>query len=209
MTEALQPASPGSRKGPTTPDTVDVRAAISGDRQAFDRLVLRHQQAVIDAAVYCVGDYQDALEIAQETFIKAYRALKQFRGEAQFRTWILRITTNTARSFQTHKHAKKRSAPTFRIDASHADANDDRSGFEIPDNRDTPESLLHRKEVKEAIEGAIATLDEDARELIVLRDILGEPYDAIAEHFDLPLGTVKSKVHRARLVLREKIAKLV
>jgi RNA polymerase sigma-70 factor (ECF subfamily) len=210
VTEALEPASPRSTEGSIPSDRADVRAAAAGDRQAFDRLVLRHQQAVIDAASYYLGNYQDALEVAQEAFIKAYRALERFRGDAQFRTWMLRITMNAARSFQTKRRAKKRSAPIISIHSRGAGTDDDDdAGFEIPDYRDTPESLLHRKELKEMIERAIAELDEEARELIVLRDIVGESYDAIAEQFDLPLGTVKSKVHRARLVLREKISKFL
>ena len=213
MTEALEPEKPGpaeSDPGRST-DLLEVQAAASGDRAAFDRLVLRHQQAVIDAASYYLGNSQVALEVAQEAFLKAYRAVDRFRGDALFRTWLLRITMNTARSFQTRRRAKKRSAPIVSIHSAggRADDGNDAHDIEIADFSSTPDVLLERKEVKEVLETAIASLEEDARELIVMRDILGESYDAIADQFGLPIGTVKSKVHRARLVLREKLTRFL
>jgi RNA polymerase sigma-70 factor (ECF subfamily) len=189
-------------------DAADVRAAAAGDRRAFDALVVRHQQAVLDAAVYFLGDWEDALEVAQETFLKAYQALARFRGEARFRTWVLRIALNTARSYHARRSAKKRSAPLVSLHAatSSASAEGAVAELEVADSAGDPLALLERKEVKEALEQAIGRLEEEARELVVLRDIIGEPYEAIAAARGLPVGTVKSKVHRARLVLREKMA---
>jgi RNA polymerase sigma-70 factor (ECF subfamily) len=188
-------------------DDGDLERAVAGDRQAFDRLVLRHQQAVVNSAAYILGNYQDALEVSQDAFLKAYRGLSSFRGTASFRTWMLRITVNTARSFQARRRAKKRRGNRRHL--SVAPGGGDDPAVDIPDTSAGPESLLLRKEVKEAIEKAIVDLEPDAREVIVLRDISGESYEDIASALDLPLGTVKSKVHRARLQLREKLAPLL
>ena len=92
-------------------DTADVLAAASGDREAFDRLVLRHQQAVVDAASYYLGDLDDALEVSQEAFLRAYRGLGRFRQDATFRTWLLRITMNAARSFHQRRPRRKALLP--------------------------------------------------------------------------------------------------
>ncbi|MCZ6793458.1 MAG: sigma-70 family RNA polymerase sigma factor [Planctomycetota bacterium] len=202
LTETLRPSSRAPEEPPSTPDGEDLQAAALGDGDAFGRLVGRHQQAVMNAAFYYSGDREDALEVSQEAFVKAYRALKGFRGEASFRTWILRITVNTARSFTARKRAKKRSASLVSLSSGGENAG---SGVEVADPGDSPAALLERKEVKEAIEEAIAGLEPEARELIVLRDISGRPYDEISEVLALPIGTVKSKVHRARLELRRKL----
>ena len=202
MTEVLK-HSPSPTNGNTAvSDDEDLLAAAAGDRQAFDRLVLRHQQAVVSAASYFLSDYQDALEVAQEAFLKAYRGLPGFRRRASFRTWILRITLNTARSFQARRQAKKRAGNRACLSVTPGDGG---TTADIPAGSAGPEALLMRKEVKEEIEKAILELEPGAREVIVLRDISGESYEAIAASLDLPLGTIKSKVHRARLELREKL----
>lgn len=201
MTETLEPSSCAPGEPLTTPDEADLGAATAGDRQAFDRLVVRHQQAVINTAYYHAGDYQDALEISQESFVKAFRALSGFRSQASFRTWILRITVNTAHSFKSRMRAKKRSGPGVRISLDPPD--EERGAIEIADRGETPERLLMRKETKEAIERAIAGLKPDARNLVVLRDISGLSYEEISRSLQMPIGTVKSGVHRARLQLRE------
>jgi RNA polymerase sigma-70 factor (ECF subfamily) len=186
-------------EGPAA-DADDVRAALGGDRGAFDRLVLRHQQAVVNAASYYLGNHEDALEVAQEAFLKAYRALPGFGGRSSFRTWILRITLNTARSLHASRRAKKRAGRRVRLDAAREEEGE---ALEIAGTSEAPDVLLLRKEVKEAIERAILALEPEAREVIILRDLNGESYDSIARTLDLPVGTVKSKVHRARLELRQ------
>lgn len=196
------PGSPKRAHDADGDDEDDLRAARRGDRTAFDRLVLRHQNAVVQAAYYAIGSRHDALEVAQETFLNAYRALSRFRGEASLRTWLLRIALNTARSTQAKRRAKKRAAPGRAV-SLHPDGSD--SAIDPPDERHSPAALLERKERKEAIEAAIAALEPEARQIVVLRDLSGESYEAIARILALPLGTVKSKVHRARLQLREKL----
>ena len=179
-----------------------VKAASGGDREAFDHLVRKYQQSVINAASYYLGHHEDALEVAQESFLKAWKALAGFKGKASFRTWLLRITLNTARSFHAHKRAIKRSGSTATISMSAAGGSEDEGDREIADSGDEPHRSLEKKALGQVIEKAIGSLEEQARRIIILRDILGESYRAIASEEDLTLGTVKTRVHRARLELR-------
>ena len=125
-----------------------------------------------------------------------------FEGKASFRTWLLRITLNTARSFHSHRTALKRSGSTATISMSTSSGAEDEGDREIADSSEEPHQLVEKKELGEVIEKAIGSLEEDARRIIILRDILGESYQAIADEESLTLGTVKTRVHRARLELR-------
>jgi RNA polymerase sigma-70 factor (ECF subfamily) len=183
-----------------------IQAARGGDRQAFELLVERHQDAVMTAAHYLVGDAEDAQDVAQEAFLRAYRSLAGFAGQSSFRTWLLAITTNAARSLATHRRAKKRTAREVRLDAG---AEGEAIDPPEPEGRGCPEGLAMRAELKEALEAAIAGLDQESRSALVLRDLAGESYEAIASAQGLPLGTVKSRIHRARLLLRERLKKFL
>jgi RNA polymerase sigma-70 factor (ECF subfamily) len=194
------------------PDDADVRLAAAGSREAFDRLVTRYQHDTVNAVSYYLRNYEDAVDAAQEAFLKAYRSLAGFRGGSTFRTWLLRIAINTARSLSTRSRAKKRGGDPGRAEAS-TQAHEYRGSSERtcadipdPDSSGGPTRLLERKEVKDAIERAISELDDEAREIVVLRDIAGESYEAVSEALGLPLGTVKSRLHRARLELRRKMS---
>ncbi len=221
MTKEMRPAAT-PRQGkpqqdfpiPTAyPDGIDddVFLAATGDRSAFDRLVLSHQSDVVNTAFYFLGNYDDAVDATQEAFLKAYRNMGSFRGDASFKTWILMITINTVRSMKTRARAKKRSGTVTRLDqggsAKDGCARGD-NGIDPPDPKthQTPSSLLERKEVKEALEQAILDLDERSREVVVLRDLAGESYDSIATGLGVPTSTVKSRVHRAHLELRRVMA---
>jgi len=179
-----------------------IRAAREGDRDAFGRLVERHQDAVFTAAHYLVGDPEDAADVAQETFLRAWRSFSGFAAQSSLKTWLLVITTNVARSLASSRKAKKRSARLVRLEAR---PGQDPIDLPEPDGRGCPENRALRAEMKEALEAAIADLDEESRSLVVLRDLLGESYEKISDALGLPLGTVKSRIHRARLVLRESI----
>jgi RNA polymerase sigma-70 factor (ECF subfamily) len=184
------------------PESAWIRSARDGDREAFGRLVLRHQDAVLTAVRYMVADQEDAEDIAQETFLRAWRSLSGFAGHSSFRTWVLVIAANAARSHAARKMAKKRAGKVVRLES--------RSGEEIvevpePDGRGSPEDRAIRMELKEELEAAILALDDESRSLVVLRDLLGESYEAIAEAQGLPLGTVKSRIHRARLEIRDRL----
>jgi RNA polymerase sigma-70 factor (ECF subfamily) len=187
----------------------DLRSARAGDRAAFDRLVLSCQDDVVSAASYFLGSYDDAVDAAQEAFLKAYRGLAGFRGGASFKTWVIRIALNAARSLRTRARARKRGGgQVVSMDGLAAGkVADAGSPIEVADPRDgaRPAALLERRELKEAIERAIVELDPEAREVIVLRDLSGQSYEEIAAALGLPLGTVKSRVHRARLELQAKL----
>ncbi|MBN1443695.1 MAG: sigma-70 family RNA polymerase sigma factor [Planctomycetes bacterium] len=182
-------------------DLQDVRAVLGGERGAFDRLVVRHQQKAVTTAFRFLGDYQDALDVAQEGLMAAYRSLESFRAESSFRTWLLRIVANQARTLRSRRLARKRRPP--RIARPVGPLLDDARGCEPSDMRFAPERLALRLEVKRTIERAISRLDPEAREVIVRRDLEGESYRDIGSALGLPLGTVKSRVHRARLGVRE------
>jgi RNA polymerase sigma-70 factor (ECF subfamily) len=211
------PAGPPRGAEPARPaekaEADDIRLAIAGDRGAFDRLVLSCQDDVVNASSYYLGNDEDGVDVAQEAFLKAYRGLAGFRGGSSFKTWVLRIAINTARSFRARARARKRGGGVLRLDdrPRGAGSEDDEPRQEPADPRPgiTPPALLERKELKEAIERAILDLEDEAREVIVLRDIAGESYEAIAAALGAPLGTVKSRVHRARLELQRKLRPLL
>ncbi len=196
----VPPAAAGGEAG----EAEWVRAARAGDREAFGRLVVLHQDAVMTACHYLVGNPEDAADVAQETFLRAFRSMGGFAGQSSFKTWLLVIATNSARSLSAHRRAKKRDVPLARLD--HATGGEPMDVAE-PDGLSSPGEQALRRERKEAIERAIAGLDEEARTLVVLRDLQGESYEAISAALGLPLGTVKSRIHRARLDLRQKLIK--
>jgi RNA polymerase sigma-70 factor (ECF subfamily) len=183
-----------------------IQEAARGDRAAFGRLVERHQDAVMTAARYLVRSPEDAEDVAQEALLRAFRSIAGFAGRSSFRTWLLTITTNAARSFQALSRAKKRTGQVVRIDAGEPG-----EGADIPEpgGLSSPEKQALRAERKEALEAAIAELDEESRSALVLRDLSGESYEDIAGSLGLPLGTVKSRIHRARLELRERLRRLL
>jgi RNA polymerase sigma-70 factor (ECF subfamily) len=206
--EPPQKASAGAAR-PEEAEAEWIRRAAAGDRAAFGRLVERYQDAVMTAARYLVRDPEDAEDVAQEAFFRAYRSLVGFAGRSSFRTWLLTITANAARSFQARSRARKRSAPVIRIDAATSGEGGEAADIPEPEGLSSPESQAMRAELKQALEAAIAELDEESRTAVVLRDLAGESYEDIAAALGLPLGTVKSRIHRARLELRERLRPLL
>ncbi len=178
-----------------------IQAARKGDRDAFTRLLEKHQDAVMTACRYLVSHQEDALDLTQETFLRAWRSLGGFAGQSSFRTWLLVIATNAARSLAAHRRAKKRSSPVIPLETKSGEFVD----IPEPEEKGSPEYRAIRGEMKEAIEDAIAALDGESRSLIILRDLMGESYETISSNLGLPLGTVKSRIHRARLELRESL----
>jgi RNA polymerase sigma-70 factor (ECF subfamily) len=147
---------------------------------------------------YRVGDRDEAEDLAQEVFVRAFRAIGGFKGEASFGTWIYRIVHNVAASYFVARGAKKRPGKGVPLETC-AEA-------ETAPARDAdPQAALMSRELKEAIEHSIAELTPDARQYVVLRDIEGKSYEEIAAIVDLPLGTVKSRIHRARLQIRRSL----
>lgn len=176
-------------------DEALVRAAQAGDRTSFDRLIERHHGMVFGLIVRVLGDREAATDATQDAFVKAYTGLKHFRGEAKFTTWLYRIALNQARSVI---RKRKAGGPKVFSMFSRRDDDDTRTE-EVSDLTYEPSAAADRRETARTIHAVLDTLDDDDRELIVLRDVDGMSYEAIAELLEKPLGTVKSTLHRARL----------
>lgn len=169
-----------------------VKRVQSGDKTAFDVLVLKYQHRIGAVIGRFVHDYAESQDIAQETFIRAYRALNNFRGDAQFYTWLYRIAVNTAKN---HLVSMKRRPPTSDVDADDAEHFD--GAYRMHDS-DTPEHELLREEIANTVSEVVAELPEELRQAITLREMEGLSYEEISETMDCPIGTVRSRIFRAR-----------
>ncbi len=189
--------------GETNVDQELVRRVQRGDKQAFDVLVRKYQQKIVKLISRYVRDQDEALDVAQETFIKAYRALANFRGDSAFYTWLYRIAINTAKNYLV---AQSRRPPDTDIDAEDAVQFDGDSKLR---ETDLPEQLVHRDEVERVIYEAIDALPEDLRTAITLRELEGLSYEEIAQAMDCPIGTVRSRIFRAREAIEQKLKPLL
>ena len=174
-----------------------------GDRRAFDLLIIKYQQRVISLIMRFVGDYTEALDVAQEAFIKAYRAIPNFRGDSAFYTWLYRIAVNTAKN---HLASEGRRSTPGDIDAELAERVEE--GGRLRDLA-TPEHYLCEQELVAAINQAIQDLPEDLRTALSLRELEGLSYEEIAEVMDCPIGTVRSRIFRAREAVDAKLKPLL
>ena len=180
---------------PPTPDNSDlllVERTVAGDQRAFELLVIKYQRRIERLIGRMVRDTDIIQDIAQETFIRAYRALHQFRGDAQFYTWLHRIAVNTAKN---HLAAHNRRPPTDDIEIGDAEQFD--SGTRLRDT-DTPERELMRQELEQTVMKAVSALPEELRSAITMREVEGLSYDEIAQKMGCPIGTVRSRIFRAR-----------
>lgn len=181
-----------------------VAACCAGRKEAFGELVVRHQDRVFNLAFRLTGNRDDAAEVAQEAFLKAYRSLRSFRRESAFTTWVYRIAINTARS--RHRFRAVRPAEvSLQMPKNRSDeAGRSRSRMEDFETRDPgPDEEASRAERRRIVGEAVARLNEEQRLMIVLRDIEGRDYGEIADLLDCPRGTVKSRLHRARMALKD------
>lgn len=174
-----------------------------GDRKAFDLLVLKYQQKVVNIVMQYIRDPHESLDVAQETFIKAYRALSGFRGESAFYTWLYRIAINTAKN---HLVAQNRRPPRADIEAETAELID--AGERLKD-RGTPEHLLLKDEIADTVRKAIDDLPEELKTAITLRELEGMSYEDIAVAMDCPIGTVRSRIFRAREAIDNRLKPLL
>ena len=163
-----------------------------GDSRAFDLLVLKYQHKVLGVIGRYVHDRDEVQDVAQEAFIKAYRALPKFRGDSQFYTWLYRIAINTAKN---HLVSRSRRPPGSDVEVEDAEYFD--AGGALRDI-ETPESALFGAELKQVVEDAIRELPDDLRAAVTLREFDGLSYEDIAEIMDCPVGTVRSRIFRAR-----------
>ena len=173
-----------------------------GDKTAFDLLVLKYQHRIGAVIGRFVPDYAESQDIAQESFIRAYRAIANFRGDSQFYTWLYRIAVNTAKN---HLVAMKRRPPTSDVEAEDAEHF---SGGRMHDN-DTPEHELLREEIAREVSQTVAALPEELRQAITLREMDGLSYEEIAEAMDCPIGTVRSRIFRAREAIDARLRPLM
>jgi RNA polymerase sigma-70 factor (ECF subfamily) len=170
-----------------------VRRVQRGDKGAFDALVLKYQHKLVKLVMRYVRNPAEAEDIAQEAFIKAYRALPQFRGDSAFYTWLYRIAINTAKNAVV---SRDRSPIDYELDRNNSDESYDMQGrMKDPD---TPEGLVLTDEIRSTVNAAIDSLPEDLRTAIVLRELEGLSYEEIAAAMDCPVGTVRSRIFRAR-----------
>jgi RNA polymerase sigma-70 factor (ECF subfamily) len=205
LSNAAMAASSASRRGGlmaeegTNPQGTDiqvdsdlVRRVQAGDSAAFDLLVRKYQHRVAALIGRYIPDWSECQDVAQEAFLRAYRAIGNFRGDAQFYTWLHRIAVNTAKN---HLVAHNRRPPTDDIDVS--DAEQFESGLRLRDN-DTPDRELMRQQMEQTVMRAVDALPGELRTAITLREVEGLSYEEIAERMDCPIGTVRSRIFRAR-----------
>ena len=194
------------RKGLMADNATDkeiIERVKSGEKEAYDLLVLKYQQRVINLISRFVKNHSDALDVSQETFIKAYRALPNFRGESAFYTWLYRIAVNTAKN-----HLTVQSRKITKSDYDVAEIEQIEGNMSLTEQT-TPESLLAKDELQETILKTIENLPEDLKSAIMLREIEGLSYEGIAEVMECPVGTVRSRIFRAREMIDSKIKPLL
>ena len=191
---------------PGDADALLVQRTVAGDQKAFELLVIKYERRIQRLIGRMVRDVDLVEDIAQETFIRAYRALAQFRGEAQFYTWLYRIAVNTAKKALMDL---KRN-PTVSENFYKSGDDDETSPIEneLTDS-ETPDAVLASKEIAEMVNAAMDSLPEELRQAITLREIEGLSYEEIAEAMDCPIGTVRSRIFRAREAISIKVKPLL
>jgi RNA polymerase sigma-70 factor (ECF subfamily) len=189
--------------GSPDPDAAFVRAVQTGDMAAFDQLVLKHKDRLFNMVYWFLGDYQEANDCAQEIFIKVFTSIKKFRLESSFSTWLYRIAINTCKNRlkSSAYRWKKRTVPLENPESSQKG----NFSYEIQNNVPSPANELEKKEKIMRIQKAVNSLPQEQNRIIVLRDIQGLSYQEISDITGLNLGTVKSRLARARMELRNKL----
>ncbi len=200
------------KDGAADEDRELVSASRDGDRGAFERLVRRHQGRMMNIAFRMTGDYEEACETVQDTFLSAYRSIKKFRGDAKFSTWLYGICINHAKT-RVGQRGRRSVFEVTSADLEREDCNDaparPGSTFEPTDLHASAVEQLERKALQERIQRCISDLDPEQREVVVLRDIEGFSYEEIVAMLHLPEGTVKSRLFRARDALRVSLKRFI
>ena len=188
---------------PAQSDIDLVKRVQKGDKKAFDPLVIKYQQRIANLISRFIRDPDEVLDVTQEAFIKAYRALPNFRGDSQFYTWLYRVAINTAKN---HLATLSRRPPQGDIEAEIAEQMD--MGTRLKE-QETPERLAEEADLKAVILESIDKLPEELKTALTLREIDGLSYDEIAEAMDCPIGTVRSRIFRAREAVDKAIKPLM
>src|SRR5215510_7761516 len=189
--------------GTEVSDLMLVERVQGGEAGAFDYLVLRYQHKVLKLIMRYVRDPVEAEDVAQEAFLKAYRALPSFRGDSAFYTWLYRIAINTAKNALV---SSRRRPVDYDLDLQDPEQYDMQARLK---DAETPEGVLLTEEIREVVEKAMEQLPEDLRTAIVLRELEGLSYEEIAEAMDCPVGTVRSRIFRAREAIDKKLKPLL
>ena len=199
-TEGTQPDPPAQRvrKELSAADRMLIARAQTGDASAFNDLIKVYEKAVFNFALRLTSDYDDAHDIAQDAFIRAFNAIHSFRGDASFTTWLFRITTNVF----LDDRKKKRAHPVQSLD-EYVSVDEGTMARQVEDHAPGPESIATDKERTAALNRAIQQLPEYQRAMVVMYHIEQKAYEEIAEILEIPIGTVKSRLNRARLALKE------
>ena len=174
-------------------DAECVRKVLQGEKDAFEILVRRHQKAIFNLLYRMLGDYDEAAEISQEAFLSAYRSIKQFRGDANFSTWLYRIALN-------HASTRRRSLTKWQQRTVALETTEPVSEPEL-----NPAETMEQKEIQEQVQKALSGLEPDDVTIIVLKDLQDVPYEEVARVLEVPVGTVKSRLHRARRALKARL----
>lgn len=185
-------------------DQILVECVLNGDKQAFELLVLKYQRKLMRLVLFFIKDNAEAEDIVQEAFIKAYKGLSSFRGESAFYTWLYRIGVNSAKN---HINSQKRRVQTSSDnDTQDKETSTETDGF---NEGSTPDSVLASKQLAEMVNEAMNSMQEELRMAISLREIDGMSYEEIADMMECPIGTVRSRIFRAREVIANKIRPLM
>ena len=169
-----------------------IALVLGGETSAFEELVLEHQNKVYSLALRMTGNEEDARDMAQEAFLKAYSNLSNFRGDSKFSVWLYRLTSNVCIDFLRRRKRKQAVSLTFINDDSEAQEQ------ELPDERFSPDTVAEQRELRDAVQRGLMTLPDDYRQILVMREISGLSYSEIGEVLDIEQGTVKSRIFRAR-----------
>jgi RNA polymerase sigma-70 factor (ECF subfamily) len=180
------------------PDSISdaeyVRRLQRGETEAFEILVRRHEKTIFNLVYRMLGDYDEAAETSQEVFLSAYRSIDRFRGDANFSTWLYRIALNqTSTRRKSLNRLQLRNVP---IDDTEP----------VRDPQPGPAETIEKKEIRERVQSALNTLEPDDATVILLRDLQDIPYEEVARLLEIPVGTVKSRLHRARQALKSQLA---
>lgn len=186
-------------------DNALVSAYLEGNERAFEILVSRYQDRLVNYISRIVHDYDRAIDLAQEAFIRVYRNAHRYEGKYQFSTWIYRIATNLAIDELRRRERKGR---CFLYNVMGLFEKEERT-FPLPDLRHSPDRVLHKKETSKRLQSAINSLPKKYRLAFLLKEVQDLSYEEVAQILDISLGTVKSRIHRAKLLLRAKLSEVV
>ena len=180
-----------------------VALAKKGDQDAFAQLVEANQNKIYSLALRMTGSPEDGADLAQEAFLRAWRSLPSFQEESSFSTWLYKLTSNLCIDFLRKEKRRKAVVTTVSLD----DDQDESPPVEVPDHRFTPEAEVERRELRAAMSRALKTMSEEHRQILILREVEGLSYTEIAQLLDVEEGTVKSRLARARISLRNILQK--